>query len=147
MKDYYKILDIQVTATKDEIKKAFRTLAKKYHPDKNKDDENALRKFQDINEAYQVLSDEDSRKEYDKKLSNFNQNNNKKTSNNDNKSKNDKRTYRDKSDSIENLNKYFESFFGFDANTSDIDKDKLNQKKNPIDTSNMFDSFFSIKKK
>ncbi|MBI6871325.1 J domain-containing protein [Clostridium aciditolerans] len=147
MKDYYKILDIQVTATKDEIKNAFRTLAKKYHPDKNKDNEDTLRKFQDINEAYQVLSDEDSRKEYDKKLSSFNQNNNKKTSNNDNKSKNDKRTYRDKSDSIENLNKCFESFFGFDANTSDIDKDKLNQKKNPIDTSNMFDSFFSIKKK
>lgn len=151
MKDYYKILDIQVTATKDEIKKVFRTLAKKYHPDKNKDDENALRKFQDINEAYQVLSNEDSRKEYDKKLSTFNQNNNKKTSNNnknnDNKSKNDEKTNRDKSDGIENLNKYFESFFGFDANTSDIDKDKLNQKKNPIDTSNMFKSFFNIKKK
>ncbi|WML33888.1 DnaJ domain-containing protein [Clostridium sp. OS1-26] len=130
MKDYYKVLEIQVTATKDEIKKAFRTLAKKYHPDKNRGDENALRKFQDINEAYQVLSDEDSRKEYDKKLSNFNQNNSKKTSNNnDNKSKNDKKTYRDKSDGIENLNKYFESFFGFDANTNDIDKDKLNQKR------------------
>lgn len=55
------------------------------------------------------------------------------------------RTYQDKGESIENLNKYFESFFGFNANSNDINKEKLKKEKNPIDTSKMFDSFFNIK--
>ena len=73
MKDYYKILEISINATNDDIKKAFRSLAKKYHPDRNVNDKNALRKFQEVNEAYEVLSNEDSRKEYDKKISDFKQ--------------------------------------------------------------------------
>ena len=142
MKDYYKILEISINATKDDIKKAFRSLAKKYHPDRNVNDENALRKFQEVNEAYEVLSNEDSRKDYDKKISNFKQSNNKETNSKNNKTNNDKRKSQDRSDSIENLNKYFESFFGFDANANNINKDKLKNQKNPIDTSNMFESFF-----
>lgn len=142
MKDYYKILDISINATKDEVKKAFRSLAKKYHPDRNVNDENALRKFQEVNEAYEVLSNEDSRREYDKKKSSFEQSNNKETNSENNKSNSEKKKYQDKSESIENLNKYFESFFGFDANSNKINKDKLKTQKNPIDTSNMFESFF-----
>ena len=142
MKDYYKILEISINATKDDIKKAFRSLAKKYHPDRNVNDENALIKFQEVNEAYEVLSNEDSRKDYDKKISNFKQSNNKETNSKNNKTNNDKRKSQDRSDSIENLNKYFESFFGFDANANNINKDKLKNQKNPIDTSNMFESFF-----
>lgn len=137
-----------MNATNDEIKKAFRTLAKKYHPDRNKNDENALIKFQEVNEAYETLSNEDLRKKYDANLSGFNKNNNnKETSNEKNKSNKSNEKYQDKSESIENLNKYFENFFGFNANTNDINKDKLKKKENPIDTSKMFESFFNIKKK
>ncbi|MFC1731743.1 molecular chaperone DnaJ [candidate division KSB1 bacterium] len=61
-KDYYKTLDVAKNASKDEIKKAFRTLAHKYHPDKQTGDE---AKFKEISEAYTVLSDEKKRAEYD----------------------------------------------------------------------------------
>lgn len=61
-KDYYKILEVSKSASKDDIKKAFYKLAAKYHPDKKTGDE---AKFKEINEAYQVLSNEQKRKEYD----------------------------------------------------------------------------------
>jgi len=63
-KDYYELLGIKKTATDREIKKAFRKLAMKYHPDKNKD-EGAEEKFKEIAEAYEVLSDDEKRKQYD----------------------------------------------------------------------------------
>lgn len=61
-KDYYKTLDIDKSATKDDIKKAFRRMASKYHPDKKTGDE---KKFKEISEAYAVLSDEKKKAEYD----------------------------------------------------------------------------------
>ncbi|MEF3168748.1 MAG: J domain-containing protein [Deltaproteobacteria bacterium] len=64
-KDYYKILGVSKTATPDEIKKAFRKLALKYHPDRNKGDKAAEEKFKEVNEAYAVLSDAEKRKQYD----------------------------------------------------------------------------------
>lgn len=63
-KDYYKILGIQSGANEDEIKKAYRKMALKYHPDKNKDP-NAEEKFKEIAEAYDVLSDPKKRAVYD----------------------------------------------------------------------------------
>ena len=54
MKDYYEILGVSETSSKDEIKKAFRSLAKKYHPDRNGNDENAIKKFQEVNEAMKI---------------------------------------------------------------------------------------------
>jgi curved DNA-binding protein len=64
-KDYYKILEVDKKASQDEIKKAYRKLALKYHPDKNKDNKQAEEKFKLINEANQVLSDPGKRKKYD----------------------------------------------------------------------------------
>jgi curved DNA-binding protein len=64
-KDYYKILGVDRKATQDEIKKAFRKLAMKYHPDQNKDNKQAEEKFKEINEAYEVLSDPKKRERYD----------------------------------------------------------------------------------
>jgi len=63
--DYYKILGVPNTATQDEIKKAYRKLARKMHPDLNPNDREAHKKFQQINEANEVLSDPEKRKKYD----------------------------------------------------------------------------------
>lgn len=64
-KDYYEVLGLQKGATDAEIKKAYRKLAKQYHPDLNPDDPTAAEKFKEINEANQVLSDPDKRAKYD----------------------------------------------------------------------------------
>src|ERR1051326_3032810 len=64
-KDYYKILGVPRSASDDEIRKAFRTLALKYHPDVAKDKKGAEEKFKEINEAYEVLGDAGKRKKYD----------------------------------------------------------------------------------
>ena len=65
MKNYYEILGISKSASADEIKKAYRNLAFKYHPDRNSGDKIAEEKFKEINEAYDVLSDEKKRADYD----------------------------------------------------------------------------------
>ena len=64
-KDYYQILGVSRDASADEIKKAYRKLALKYHPDKNKGNKEAEERFKEINEAYAVLSDPEKRKQYD----------------------------------------------------------------------------------
>lgn len=63
--DYYKILGLQKNATEEDIRKAYRKLARKHHPDLNPNDKEANKKFQQINEANEVLSDPEKRKEYD----------------------------------------------------------------------------------
>ena len=64
-KDYYKILGVSPDANQKEIKKSYYQLAKKYHPDTNKGDNKAQKKFQEVSEAYECLSDETKRKQYD----------------------------------------------------------------------------------
>jgi curved DNA-binding protein len=65
-KDYYDILGVSRTSTLDDIRQAYRKLARKFHPDVNPGDKSAEEKFKDINEAYEVLSDEQKRKSYDR---------------------------------------------------------------------------------
>jgi len=71
--DYYKTLEVSKSASQDEIKKAYRKLARLYHPDKNPNDKVAEEKFKRISEAYEVLSDPDKRKQYDQLGSNWKQ--------------------------------------------------------------------------
>ena len=64
-KDYYEVLGVDKNADDETIKKAYRKLAKKYHPDTNAGNAEAEKKFKEISEAYAVLSDKEKRKEYD----------------------------------------------------------------------------------
>src|SRR4051812_50035514 len=64
-KDYYKALGVPKDATQADVKKSYRKLARKYHPDANKGDVASEEKFKEISEAYDVLSDETKRREYD----------------------------------------------------------------------------------
>ena len=64
-RDYYEVLGIEKSASADEIKRAYRKLAGKYHPDRNPGDKSAEEKFKEIGEAYEVLSDSDKKARYD----------------------------------------------------------------------------------
>ena len=67
MKDLYKVLNVKKSASKEEIKKAYRKLAIKYHPDKNPNNKQAEEKFKEVAEAYKILSDDSKKQKYENK--------------------------------------------------------------------------------
>lgn len=115
--DYYKILELDKSAGPDDVKKAYRRLARKYHPDLNPNDEAAKKKFQQINEANEVLSDAEKRKKYDQYGENW-----KNSEAYEQASRQQKQQQQQRSDqnsqswsqhtSDDNFSEYFESMFG-----------------------------------
>ncbi|MBX2904387.1 MAG: J domain-containing protein [Taibaiella sp.] len=117
-KDYYKILGVEKGANAEEIKKAFRKLAVKYHPDKNPGDKKAEEKFKEANEAYDVLSDPEKKKKYDELGSNWQQYAN---YNAQGPSQGQYRTRRTRPQDEGMFSDFFESIFGFgDSRRSNV---------------------------
>ena len=142
--DYYKILEVSENADILKIKKQYRKLAMKYHPDRNAGDERAAKKFREITEAYEVLSNEKKRKEYDYK---------RKNERNPKKNKNNKENFKSKSSqnnftfgkeffkSAAEMKGMFENSFGLDK----IGKNKAKAEKESV--KRRFESFFDMKEK
>ena len=130
MNEYYRSLGVQPGATAEELKKAYRGLAKKYHPDLHPGDKEAEARFKEINEAYETLSDPQKRKEYDEK----------------------QRTTRTRTPTggpvdFSQMQGGFAQFFGFDPATGKVvDEEKVSgKKKNPLDTTDLFERFMGFK--
>jgi curved DNA-binding protein len=117
--DYYKILGVSKTATEDDIKKAYRKMARKFHPDLNPNDPSAQKKFQEINEANTVLTDPEKRKKYDqygkdwKHADQFEQ-----AKRNSRTGGGSRQTYSSDFDMDEDLSEFFRSMFGGGASRS-----------------------------
>ena len=142
--DYYKILEVSENADILKIKKQYRKLAMKYHPDRNAGDERAAKKFREITEAYEVLSNGEKRKEYDYKREN---------ENNHTKKKNDKENFKNKYSennfsfgkeffkSAAEMKGMFENSFGLDK----MGKNKAKAEKESVKS--RFENFFDMKEK
>lgn len=134
MKNLYEILGIGRGASEAEIKKAYRQMAKKYHPDLNKGDKIAEERFKEAADAYQVLSNAELKEAYDKGV---NQGAKRKDRN--------KSEARNRNLNFNNITEDFESFFGFDPKSKEV-KMENKKKSNPLDTSKIFNNFFKAKK-
>jgi curved DNA-binding protein len=110
--DYYKLLGVNKTATTKEIKNAYRKLARKYHPDLNPNDKDAKRKFQEINEAQEVLSDPVKRKKYDQYGKDWNQSDQFEKQRQQQQQAGSRRTRQTDSASFNDFSDFFESMFG-----------------------------------
>ncbi len=139
MENYYKILGVSENVTNEELKKVYRKLAKKYHPDANVGNTQAEEMFKKVSKAYEVLSDETSRAKYDREIkgnfNNFDTNtNNKKTS-----------TSSVNEDIFNRFNGFnvFEQAFGM--NNKANNSKNIKATKNPMDFTDMFENFMGIK--
>ena len=136
--DYYKILGIAENANEEQIKQAYRKLAKKYHPDLNPDNPDAEAKFKDVVEAYETLGDAEKKKAYDLKRNRTG----------DSGRSSEKGTAKAPNMNINfgNFTKDMEKYFGFSF-TGGADKQKQSNegKKNPLDVTEMFEAFMKIK--
>jgi len=160
--NYYEILGVNRDATIQEIKKAYKELVKKWHPDLNRDNiKVAETKMKEINVAYTTLSNEVSRIDYNKKLD--------AESKTSTKTSSSAQSHRGKTSTasrkqtsagtsgrvdFENITGSFESFFGFNPKTHEVtNEDKLNtftsnkKKRNPLDTTDLFEKFMGFKVK
>lgn len=140
LKDYYKILEVSRDATNKEIKKAYRKLSLKYHPDRNQGDKGAEEKFKEITKAYNILSSAELKEKYDQRL-----NEGVKSGTTETKRRAAGSGAR-ASFNMNNLDKNFEDFFGFNPNSNEKVLKKEEGEKQ-INTDAMFNSFFSFRKR
>ncbi|ATP40161.1 molecular chaperone DnaJ [Solibacillus sp. R5-41] len=142
MKNYYETLGISKNATQDQIKAAYRKLSKKHHPDVNGGSKESERIFLEGQEAYKVLKDAISRKDYDTRLEKAAQS----KSNLDERTNGNSReqsTVKKQEFNMNNIEKNFEHFFGFNPKTKEMSTlNNQPKKKNPIDTTDLFERFF-----
>ncbi len=141
MNEYYRTLGVQPGASQDDLKKAYRALAKKYHPDLHPGDQEAETRFKEVNEAYGVLGDPDKRKEYDAKQQTAQRHQA------PNKARSATRTPRGGPVDFSQMQGGFAQFFGFDPATGQVlDEEKVSgQKRNPLDTTDLFERFMGFK--
>ena len=142
--NYYKILEVEENADFSEIKKKYRKLAMKYHPDKNPGDDVAVKRFREIMQAYEVLGDEKKKKEYDYKRKFKNKSENKKNENLKNKnnfSDNNFSFGKEFFKSASEMKEMFESNF----NLNKMGKKKVEMEKENI--TGQFESFFDMQNK
>lgn len=141
MNEYYRTLGVQPGASQDDLKKAYRALAKKYHPDLHPGDQEAETRFKEVNEAYEVLGDPDKRKEYDAKQQTAQRHQA------PNKARSATRTPRGGPVDFSQMQGGFAQFFGFDPATEQVlDEEKVSgQKRNPLDTTDLFERFMGFK--
>jgi curved DNA-binding protein len=141
MNEYYRTLGVQPGASQDDLKKAYRALAKKYHPDLHPGDQEAETRFKEVNEAYEVLGDPDKRKEYDAKQQTAQRHQA------PNKARSATRTPRGGPVDFSQMQGGFAQFFGFDPATGQVlDEEKVSgQKRNPLDTTDLFERFMGFK--
>ena len=120
--NYYQILGLQRDVSQEEIKKAYRRIAKQYHPYSNPGNREAEKKFKEASEAYEVLSNEEKRENYDHKLI---------------------------AEQKKSTGESFANFFGFRPSDSKTDEGKnrktSNTKTNPLDTTEMFERYMGIR--
>ncbi|GLB29783.1 hypothetical protein LAD12857_17060 [Lacrimispora amygdalina] len=143
MLNYYKILGVSSQATEKEIKAAYRKLAKKYHPDVIKDDPEGNKKMYEIQEAYEVLGDEEKRKRYDL---GFSEN---RESTREERGKNSRGYSNNEEERPAPDLSQFERFFGFQPGKGmETYKENKNSKKTtgPVNPDDLFSSFFGVKK-
>ena len=157
--NYYEILGVERNVSPKDLKKAYKKLARKWHPDLNKDNlKVAEEKMREINVAYDTLSDEVKRLDYDKKIDSQSQTQGQRKSERTTSTQGQKKTSARTSTTsgkvdFENIHSSFESFFGFNPKTHEVsNEDKLNtfakdrRKKNPLDTTDFFEKFMGFKK-
>ena len=141
MNEYYRTLGVQPGASQDDLKKAYRALAKKYHPDLHPGDQEAETRFKEVNEAYEVLGDPDKRKEDDATQQTAQRHQA------PNKARSATRTPRGGPVDFSQMQGGFAQFFGFDPATGQVlDEEKVSgQKRNPLDTTDLFERFMGFK--
>lgn len=136
--DYYKILGVAPQADEDQIKQAYRRLAKKYHPDLNPNDSEAEEKFKNVVEAYETLGDADKRKEYDLK----------KTKTGDGRKRESTASAKSPDKNMADFTKDMKRYFGFSFAGGQAEKQKTGadgKKRNPLDVTEMFEAFMKVK--
>lgn len=140
MRTHYDTLGVSKEASHDQIKQAYRALSKKYHPDINGGSKEAEKHFLEVQEAYTVLKNPASRESYDDQL--------KKTPQRDVGSNAEFTSSKNSTDkkqafNINDLDRSFEHFFGFNPKTKEMPSSSPKGKKNPLDMTDLFERFFN----